>query len=157
MAMSTAQKIGVGVLLGGVASIGTSMLLRYFADNKGKNTGTAAAPVIEYPIWWEHAPLVGILGGAAATVLTYYMFGKSAEAAVACGAAALIAGVAPEADAWVTEARSEADLAAPAAADCPAGQTKQADGTCAGACDVVDIRSRVAALESSLEEFRNAA
>ncbi len=156
MTMSTAQKVGVGALLGGVASIGTSMLLRYFADNKGTKVGES----IEYSIWWEHAPLVGILGGAAATVLTYYLFGKSTEAAVACGAAALIAGVAPESDAWVTEARSEAELKKPETKPCPEGQTAQADGTCAGlhgTADVIEMRSRIAAVEATLEEFRAAA
>lgn len=161
MSMSTAQKIGVGALLGGVASIGTSMLLRYFASNKG--TGAPGKPV-DYSIAWEHAPLVGIAGGAAATVLTYFLFGKSTEAAVACGMTALVAGVAPEADAWALDARSEADLAAPVVETGPctdATQTRDpVTGVCAGlhgCADVVDIRSRVAAMESSLEDLRQAA
>lgn len=162
MAMSTAQKIGVGALLGGVASIGTSMLLRYFASNKGTQASPGAP--VDYSIAWEHAPLVGIAGGAAATILTYFLFGKSTEAAVACGMTALVAGVAPEADAWVMDARSEADLAAPGVATGPcedATMTRDpVTGQCAGlhgCADVVDTRSRVAAMESSLEDLRQAA
>jgi len=159
MGLSTAQKIGVGGLLGGVASIGTSMLLRYYASTKGTQNTDGS---VDFPIWWEHAPLIGIGGGAVATALVGYLWGT--EAAVACGAVALIAGVAPEADAWVVDARSEKDLADPATApatqaDCvAAGRTwNAADGTCAGLCNVVEIRGRVAAMEASIEELRQAA
>lgn len=143
MGLSSAQKIGVGALMGGVASVGTSMLLRYLADNKG----TAAADgTVEFPILWEHAPLFGILGGALATGLSYYLWGT--EAAVAAGMTALVAGVAPPADDWVKEARAEADLEE---------QKTPADGEPGGirgmrGSDVVDLKARVARLESVLED-----
>lgn len=141
MALSSAQKIGVGALMGGVASVGTSMLLRYFADNKG--TAATAGGEVEFPILWEHAPLIGILGGALATGLAYYLWGT--EAAVAAGMTALVAGVAPEADAWVEEARSEKDLEEQKTAG-------DAEGRGMRGSDVVDLRARVARLESVLED-----
>ena len=154
MTLTNAQKIGVGALLGGVATVGASMLLRYFAANKGTSAG--AGKPVSYPVWWEHAPLIGILAGAAATALAYYLWGT--EAAVAAGITAVIAGVSPESDAWVTEARAEKDLEA-LTVPCPEGKTRQADGSCAGlhGSNVVEMRARVAALESELESFRRAA
>ncbi len=152
MKLSSAQAVGIGALMGGVATVGTSMLLRYFADNKG--TAAAAGQPVTYPIWWEHSPLVGILGGAAATVLTYFLFGHSTEAAVACGMTSLIAGVAPEADGWVVESRAKADLEAATAA-----QSTPAEGARGlhGSADIIEMRQRIAALEAASEEYRAAA
>lgn len=110
MAMSQAQKVGVGALLGGVGTMGASMLLRYYADNEPlKNgngeEGTAKEP--KFPVWWEQAPLIGIVAGAAATGLAYYLWGT--EAAVAAGLTSVFTGVAPGVDGWVLEKRGEKD------------------------------------------------
>ncbi len=155
MKLSSAQAVGIGALIGGVATIGTSMLLRYFADDKGTSAG--AGQPVDYPIWWEHAPLVGILGGAAATILTYYLFDHSAEAAVACGMTSLIAGVAPEADAWVTESRAKADLEAAQAPAAPAAGAGGGVRGVHGSADIIDFQARLAALEVAVKEYRQAA
>lgn len=165
MSLSSAQKIGVGALMGGVASVGTSMLLRYFADDKGTSAGAGQA--VSYPIWWEHAPLVGIAGGAVATGLAYWLWGT--EAAVACGMTAVVAGVAPEADGWIGEQRGAKDLEAAKTQTmkCANGAAPNASGVCADGStpamgrlrgsDSVELRNRIAALEAEYEEFRKAA
>lgn len=128
MAMSQAQKVGVGALLGGVGTMGASMLLRYYADNKPTTAAGATEP--SFPVWWAQAPLVGIVAGAAATGLAYYLWGT--EAAVGAGVAAIFAGVAPTADSWTLEKRLEADAKKLLAGKkCDDGTAPGADGACA--------------------------
>jgi hypothetical protein len=155
MTMSQAQKVGVGALLGGVGTMGASMLLRYYADNKPTSgAGTADA---KFPVWWEQAPLVGIVAGAAATGLAYYLWGT--EAAVGAGVAAIFAGVAPTTDAWALEKRGEADAKKLLAGKkCGDGTAPAADGTCADGTTPAGLRggnvralgARLASLQAQL-------
>jgi hypothetical protein len=132
-----------------VATVGSGMLLRYYADNKGTSAGVGQP--VEYPMWWEQAPLIGIVGGAAATLLAYYLWGT--EAAIAAGVTAIFSGVSPVADDYVREARATADMEA-AKATTTTGSAAQPG---LRGADYRALADRLAQMEQNLAQMSKAA
>jgi hypothetical protein len=97
MALSTTGKMGLAAALGGGSAILVNGILRSQCD---------VAKDSEPNPWFYYAPWISLGGVAAATLATYYLMGKSKDAALVCAIAGALAAVAvPANDYALTEIR----------------------------------------------------